>query len=94
VHTSAKRNAQIMHAKRPELKPLSVAEAFYLLTLGGAQVLSIDHKVGNFVVGKVHSPSSSSTHALARWAPWLTRKPGAGRACGGAVLSRLADRRV
>jgi cytosine/adenosine deaminase-related metal-dependent hydrolase len=61
-----------MHAKRPELAPLSVAEAFYLLTLGGAQVLSIDHKVGNFAVGKVcttrhtpHTPHTLRAHARA-----------------------------
>jgi cytosine/adenosine deaminase-related metal-dependent hydrolase len=54
---------QIMHAKRPELAPLSVAEAFYLLTLGGAQVLSIDHKVGNFAVGKVPRDTTHAAHA-------------------------------
>jgi len=30
-----------------------VAEAFYLLTLGGARVLGIEDKIGNFAVGKV-----------------------------------------
>ncbi|XP_066253549.1 guanine deaminase isoform X1 [Euwallacea similis] len=33
-------------------KPLTYTEVFYLATLGGAEVLSLDKKIGNFVVGK------------------------------------------
>ncbi|XP_066139212.1 guanine deaminase [Euwallacea fornicatus] len=33
-------------------KPLTYIEVFYLATLGGAEVLSLDNKIGNFVVGK------------------------------------------
>jgi cytosine/adenosine deaminase-related metal-dependent hydrolase len=47
----------MVHTTHPELAPLNVAEAFYLLTLGGARVLDIDDKVGNFLVGKVRSRS-------------------------------------
>ena len=32
--------------------PLTLAECFYLATLGGASVCNLDHKVGNFAVGK------------------------------------------
>lgn len=32
--------------------PLSFKEAIYLATLGGAKVLNLDGKVGNFVLGK------------------------------------------
>eukprot|EP00475_Leptophrys_vorax_P021416 TRINITY_DN29147_c0_g2_i1.p1 TRINITY_DN29147_c0_g2~~TRINITY_DN29147_c0_g2_i1.p1 ORF type:complete len:466 (+),score=104.79 TRINITY_DN29147_c0_g2_i1:181-1578(+) len=32
--------------------PLSVDEAFYLATLGGHEVLKLDHELGNFLVGK------------------------------------------
>jgi guanine deaminase len=32
--------------------PLSLAEGFYLATLGGARVCGLEEKVGNFVVGK------------------------------------------
>jgi cytosine/adenosine deaminase-related metal-dependent hydrolase len=43
----------MVHTEHTELAPLNVAEGFYLLTLGGARVLDIDDKVGNFLVGKV-----------------------------------------
>lgn len=33
-------------------EPLNYKQALFLATLGGAQALSIDHKVGNFQVGK------------------------------------------
>ncbi len=35
-----------------KMKQMSVAEAFYLATVGGAKVLGLDDKVGNFEVGK------------------------------------------
>lgn len=35
-----------------EIKPLDPHKAFYLATLGGAQALHLDHKIGNFEVGK------------------------------------------
>lgn len=44
--------AECFKSPNRELKPLSYAEAFYLATLGGAEVLSLDNKVGNFVAGK------------------------------------------
>ncbi|VEN37697.1 unnamed protein product [Callosobruchus maculatus] len=33
-------------------KPLNYMDVFYLATLGGAEALSLDHKIGNFEVGK------------------------------------------
>jgi guanine deaminase len=33
-------------------EPLSLAEAFYMATLGGASVLNLESKIGNFAVGK------------------------------------------
>ncbi|ELR24812.1 guanine deaminase [Acanthamoeba castellanii str. Neff] len=44
--------SKMVHTEHTELAPLNVAEGFYLLTLGGARVLDIDDKVGNFLVGK------------------------------------------
>jgi len=43
-----------MHHKivDPDHVPLNYKEAFHLATLGGSQVLSIDNKIGNFMVGK------------------------------------------
>ena len=35
-----------------DYEPLQYKEAIFLATLGGAQALNIDHKVGNFVTGK------------------------------------------
>lgn len=35
-----------------ERKALSVEESFYLATMGGARVMNLDQKVGNFLVGK------------------------------------------
>ena len=35
-----------------EIEPLSLAEAFYMATLGGASVLNLESKIGNFKVGK------------------------------------------
>lgn len=32
--------------------PLTIPEAFFLATLGGAQVLGLGETIGNFVVGK------------------------------------------
>ncbi len=37
---------------QPHLKPLSYKEAFYLGTLGGAQLMGMQDKVGSFAVGK------------------------------------------
>ncbi|KAL2404914.1 putative guanine deaminase [Exophiala dermatitidis] len=36
----------------PHDKPLHFTEMLYLATLGGARVCNLDHKIGNFVVGK------------------------------------------
>jgi guanine deaminase len=36
----------------PSQKELSVKEAFYVATLGGAEALNLNHRVGNFVPGK------------------------------------------
>jgi guanine deaminase len=41
----------VMHRSAPR-EVLSVAEAFYLATLGGAKALGFDKTVGNFVAGK------------------------------------------
>ena len=38
--------------QRKDLLPLTVGEAFYLATMGGARVLELDDKIGNFEVGK------------------------------------------
>lgn len=38
--------------KDQSAKPLNHAEAFYLATLGGANLIGIGDKIGNFVVGK------------------------------------------
>lgn len=35
-----------------ESKPLTYQQAIYLATLGGAEALAVDEKVGNFIVGK------------------------------------------
>jgi len=43
----------MVHSHQPELAPLTVNEAFFLVTLGGAQALNIADKIGNFEVGKV-----------------------------------------
>lgn len=46
---------------------ISVKEGFFLATLGGAQVCCLDHKIGNFIVGKefdaleVHTIGTSGT---------------------------------
>ncbi|KAJ3338373.1 hypothetical protein HDU93_009609 [Gonapodya sp. JEL0774] len=39
------------HKSHP-VAPLTVPEAFYLATIGGAQVMGMEHTVGNFTVGK------------------------------------------
>lgn len=44
-------NAKELETKGRD-KHLSLNECFYLATLGGAKVCNLDHKVGNFVVGK------------------------------------------
>ncbi|KAJ5739113.1 Amidohydrolase 1 [Penicillium manginii] len=44
-------NARTMLTKGADA-PLSLAEGFYLATLGGARVCGLEEKVGNFVVGK------------------------------------------
>jgi guanine deaminase len=44
--------SKITHLNHAQWKPLSNAEGFYLLTLGGASVVDLQHKIGNFLVGK------------------------------------------
>lgn len=44
-------NAQDVFSKGAD-KALTLAQVFYLATLGGAQVLSLGDRVGNFAVGK------------------------------------------
>ncbi|KAJ3162283.1 hypothetical protein HDU86_004763 [Geranomyces michiganensis] len=46
-----KEAAQAQEEKNPHIA-LSLAEAFYLATLGGAKLLDIDHCTGNFAPGK------------------------------------------
>jgi guanine deaminase len=33
-------------------KGLTLSQVFYLATMGGAEVLDLDHKIGNFAAGK------------------------------------------
>ncbi len=40
---------KVLQLKKQTLSPL---RAFYLATLGGAESLSLEHKIGNFAVGK------------------------------------------
>lgn len=44
--------SKVLHMANPEHQPLTVAEVFYLATLGGAEALCLDGEIGNFVVGK------------------------------------------
>lgn len=39
-------------SKSKDYQPITYREAFFLATLGGSQVLGLDHKIGNFEVGK------------------------------------------
>lgn len=84
---------KMINAKQPELAPLTVGEAFYLLTLGGARALNIDHKVGNFMVGKVllfpGADDASPSWNDVDWSPVGVRCPG-----GRSVRGRVAHRRV
>lgn len=42
----------VISFQTPELQKLSLAEVFYLATLGGAQALAIESLTGNFIKGK------------------------------------------
>lgn len=53
-------NAQEVMSKGED-KGLSLEEAFYLATLGGAQVMCLDDQIGNFQVGKQFDASWVST---------------------------------
>jgi guanine deaminase len=44
-------NAQEVFSKGAD-KALTLSQVFYLATMGGAEVLGLDKKVGNFAVGK------------------------------------------
>ncbi len=41
-----------MACDRDKSQPIDHRDAFYLATLGSAQVLNLDHRIGNFAVGK------------------------------------------
>lgn len=56
-------NAREMLSKGAE-KALTLAQAFYLATLGGAAVLGLDDKVGNFAVGKEFDAAWASSQPV------------------------------
>lgn len=56
-------NAREVLSKGAE-KALTLAQAFYLATLGGAAVLGLDDKVGNFAVGKEFDAAWASSQPV------------------------------
>ncbi|KAI0599621.1 hypothetical protein F4775DRAFT_550702 [Biscogniauxia sp. FL1348] len=52
-------------ASQGQDKGLTIAEVFYLATLGGARVCGLDDKIGNFVTGKEFDALMVSTHDTA-----------------------------
>lgn len=44
--------SKVILIHEPEYASLHLNEVFYIATLGGAQVLNLDTKIGNFMVGK------------------------------------------
>ena len=45
-------------------RALTLSQVFYLATMGGAEVLGLDHKIGNFAVGKDFDAAWISTEPL------------------------------
>jgi guanine deaminase len=58
-------------------KALSLGELFHLATLGGAEVLGLQDRIGNFAVGKDFDAAlvSSSSEAMSAMTAWETDEP-------------------